>query len=79
MAKTKEELQQLKQEYESLNNKLKELNEDELKLVTGSGYQNTDIDTRKDLYENIILGASSEESKKTCTSWHTHNGVDIEG
>ena len=31
MPKTKEELSTLKQEYESLNNKLKELNEDELK------------------------------------------------
>lgn len=37
MAKTQEELKQLKQEYESLNNKLKELTEDEFKLVTGSG------------------------------------------
>ena len=35
MAKTKEELNQLKQEYESLNNKLKELSDDELKLVIG--------------------------------------------
>ena len=33
MAKTKEELQELKNEYESLNNKLKELTEDELKEV----------------------------------------------
>ena len=37
MAKTSEELKQLKQEYESLSNKLKELTEDEFKLVTGSG------------------------------------------
>lgn len=35
MAKTKEELIQLKQEYETLNSKLKELTEDELKLVAG--------------------------------------------
>lgn len=39
MAKTQEELAQLKNEYESLNNKLKELTEEELKLVTG-GYPN---------------------------------------
>lgn len=32
--KTKEELTQLKEEYESLSNKLKELTEDELKEVT---------------------------------------------
>ena len=35
MAKTQEELKQLKIEYETLNNKLKELNEEELKVVTG--------------------------------------------
>ena len=35
MTKTKEELNELKNEYEKLNKKLKELTEDELKLVTG--------------------------------------------
>ena len=33
--KTKEELDTLRIEYETLNNKLKELNEDELKQITG--------------------------------------------
>ena len=37
MAKTQEELNQLKTEYETLTNKLQELTEDELKQVTG-GY-----------------------------------------
>lgn len=35
MTKTKEELQQLKVEYETLNNKLQELTSEELKIVTG--------------------------------------------
>ena len=35
MAKTKEELNTIKEEVETLNNKLKELTEDELKLVVG--------------------------------------------
>ena len=35
MAKTQEELNTLKVEYETLNNKLKELNENELKQVIG--------------------------------------------
>lgn len=35
MAKTKEELNKLKVEYETLTAKLKELSDDELKLVTG--------------------------------------------
>ena len=33
--KTKEELQELKEKYEALTVKLKELNEDELNMVTG--------------------------------------------
>ena len=35
MAKTKEELNQLKVEYETLSSKLKELTEEELEQVTG--------------------------------------------
>ena len=35
MAKTQEELTQLKNEYESLATKLQELTEDELKLIVG--------------------------------------------
>ena len=35
MAKTQEELTQLKSEYETLKNKLKELSDEELKQVTG--------------------------------------------
>ena len=38
MAKTQEELNQLKIEYEALNNKLNELSEDELGYVTGGNY-----------------------------------------
>ena len=37
MAKTQEELTQLKEEYETLNNKIAELTDDELKLVSGGG------------------------------------------
>ena len=37
MAKTQEELKTLKTEYETLNNKLKELSDDELKTVVGGG------------------------------------------
>lgn len=38
MAKTKEELIQIKQELESLNNKLKELSEEELKEISGGDF-----------------------------------------
>lgn len=37
--KTKEELKELKEEYENLTSKLKELSEDELILVTGGTYK----------------------------------------
>lgn len=39
MAKTKEELEQLKKEYEELCAKMKELSEDELVQVTGGKYK----------------------------------------
>ena len=42
MAKTKEELMELKNEYETLNSKLKALTEEELEEVTG-GEQIWDI------------------------------------
>lgn len=35
MANIKEELTQLKEEYESLNNKIVELSDDEIELVSG--------------------------------------------
>ena len=44
MLKTKEELNELKQEYDSLVNKLKELTEDELLQVTGGLQTDSDID-----------------------------------
>ena len=40
--KTKEELTQLKTEYETLNNKLKELSDEELEMVTGGENLNLD-------------------------------------
>ena len=48
--KTKEELKELKEEYEILNNKLKELTEDELKQVTGG--------TEGSEYKYVILTGS---------------------
>ena len=47
MAKTQEELKELKTEYETLNNKLKELSDDELKVVTGGlcEYKSLEKDT----------------------------------
>lgn len=58
MAKTKEELNELKMEYETLSTKLKELTEDELKLVVGGiemkpnigldfGFDNSNSDDQK--------------------------------
>ena len=60
MPKTQEELNQLINEYRTLNTKLKELTEDELKLVTGGGYQH-----------HIFWGATwilAEEAKKNDVS-----------
>ena len=63
MTKTQEELNELKKEYETLNSKLKELSEDELKQVTGGSIQKSDIDIRKDLYENVILNEGNNSNK----------------
>lgn len=51
MVKTKEELEQLKQEYQSLSSKLSQLNDDELKFVTGG------IDEK----DEQMIGVSPEE------------------
>ena len=40
IAKTQKELNTLKQEYESVKNKLKELTDDELQIVVGGALQN---------------------------------------
>ena len=48
MKKTQEELKQLKEEYEALNDKLKDLSDEELKQVTGGSIQLSDIDIRED-------------------------------
>lgn len=55
--KTQAELNALKKEYEDLSRKLAELTDDELRDVVGG----TDLDIRKDLYENIILSANPQE------------------
>lgn len=47
--KTKEELNALKQEYESLTAKLKELSEDELKIVVG-GFEVPKNDKQYDIH-----------------------------
>lgn len=57
MAKTKQELEQIKNEYIELQNKLKELNEEELKEVTGGflgSVNNDEIRTRGEDH-NVML------------------------
>ena len=46
MAKSQEELDQIKNEYENLTTKLKELSEEELNVVTGGEVANIKILTR---------------------------------
>ena len=48
MSKTQEELKELKNEYETLNNKLKELTEDELNIIVGGNGINRDLDVIPD-------------------------------
>lgn len=60
--KTKEELKALKQEYEVLTSKLKELSEDELNEVTG-GYDFVLPDVHRD-YDIHIYAGSDPVMKK---------------
>ena len=55
MAKTKEELNELKNEYETVTNKLNELSEDELKMVTG-GVDLNPIPDPKEIGAGIPVG-----------------------
>lgn len=62
MAKTQEELDQLKAEYETLKTKLQELTEDELKKVTGGLDDGDNISRVKGLISQIISILSSIEN-----------------
>lgn len=68
MTKTKEELQQLKTEYEKLNSKLNDLSEDELKEVTG-GFFSTILRGPGHLIHSPLLGESEEIKPKTTEGW----------
>ena len=52
MAKTQDELKELKEEYEKLNEKLKELSDDELKQVTGGASPWSETLESSELLEN---------------------------
>ena len=54
--KTKEELNALNEEVETMSKKLAELNEEELELVTGGILP-------KDSYENVILKSPKENNQ----------------
>ena len=60
MAKTQEELKVLKEEYETLNKKLKELTEEELKFIaSGTGEGNYKYSFRKNDY--VFINSVSRE------------------
>ena len=69
MAKTKEELMQLKTEYETLNNKLKELSEEELDYVNGG----TIWDIAVKLKEKFMSNNSSNNGGKVGINPEEHN------
>ena len=50
--KTQDELKELKEEYEKLNEKLKELSDDELKQVTGGASPWSETLEASELHEN---------------------------
>ena len=77
MAKTLEELNAIKEEVETLNNKLNELTEDELEQVTGGGYRPQFYFRTTDIIGGIALGCInnneevySKEYRQECPSCH---------
>ena len=77
--KTKDELEVLREEYETLTSKLNELSEEELENVTGGACQTHSDDTYRDFGYNpgngqdeynhpliVTLGNSCKLSKTTC-------------
>ena len=68
--KTKEELNTLKEEYETLNSKLRELTEEELRQVTGGTQDPYDVFSKEfvsepgTIYENHVYTIETEEEAK---------------
>ena len=60
MPKTKEELNQLKEDYKTLTAKLEDLSEEELENVTGGGCQTFSSDTYRDFGYNPGNGQSAD-------------------
>ena len=78
MPKTKEELQQLKNRYESLNNELKELTEEELRLVIG-GFANVELEQAGNNYNNFMQSqeeAQQEVNQDQSRIEYAHNDID---
>ena len=71
MAKTQDELKELKEEYEKLNEKLKELSEDELETVCG-GVNIWDIAVKlKDKFNiSSDVNAHGKNGKPTLPLWN---------
>ena len=65
MSKTKEELKQLKIEYETLNSKLKELSDNELGKIAGG----EDIDSLK--FSGKVVPLPEAKPKKECDGGYT--------
>ena len=62
MAKTKEELNELKKEFETLTNKLSELTQEELALVTGGNSTFVIPDGGKKNFEIYVYDSNSIKS-----------------
>ena len=66
MTKTKEELEQLMSECEILNNKLRELSEEELNVVTGGEAVKLKLQTMGGVGHQITIDEPSQPEKQNC-------------
>ena len=81
MTKTKEELNQLKEEYKTLTAKLKELTEDELNVVTGGLVPNKEF--KVDIRGFGTIGSATsllieDEIDKGNTNWKSQEEIPAE-
>ena len=74
MSKTKEELNTLKQEYENVTTKLKELTEDELNMITGG--DKVEVQSATDEIASIICLLIGGKKCPYCNRYFTKDNIE---
>ena len=76
MAKTQDEINTLKQEYENITTKLKELSEDELNMITGGGSDKVETQNPVDDIASIICLLIGGKKCPYCNRYFTKENIE---